>query len=269
MSWRLLGDNPLLRMSMDASRTAHHPFTKNSSKSESSRTPPRPIRWSCRRPVVLRRRRRLVLEGTGWVRVGDERYTVGPQHTVIIPAETPHAWGNSRADVAKLSWAFAGPHPFWDSTYLEAAPPTYAPPERAKTGDSVRRILVRCHTLPHIPYHTITSPQCRAVAAGSNDEINSTTMLYMILSSGVPLNVPMLGPLHTTTDEDSRHVKGDYDKDQLALMAPLGEGIPPRRKPNGGLAHASAVVIALTAYTSPSNARDALSEGGMPPTEGR
>src|SRR5215510_8197972 len=27
----------------------------------------------------------LVLEGTVWVRIGDERYTVGPQHTVIIP----------------------------------------------------------------------------------------------------------------------------------------------------------------------------------------
>jgi len=35
-----------------------------------------------------------VLEGTLWVRVADERYTVGPQHSVIIPAGTPHAWGN-------------------------------------------------------------------------------------------------------------------------------------------------------------------------------
>jgi len=52
----------------------------------------------------------LVLEGTVWVRIGDERYPVGPQHTVIIPAETAHAWGNSSPDVAKLLWAFGGPY---------------------------------------------------------------------------------------------------------------------------------------------------------------
>src|SRR5215475_224454 len=68
----------------------------------------------------------LVLEGTVWVRIGDERYTVGPQHTVIIPAETTHAWGNSGPDVAKLLWAFGGPDPFQDSTYLEGAPPAYS-----------------------------------------------------------------------------------------------------------------------------------------------
>lgn len=34
----------------------------------------------------------LVLEGTVWVRVGEERYMVGPHHTVIIPPGTPHAW---------------------------------------------------------------------------------------------------------------------------------------------------------------------------------
>jgi len=75
----------------------------------------------------------LVLEGTVWVRVGDEHYTVGPQHTVIIPAETPHAWGNSSCDVAKLLWAFGGPDPFRDSTYLEGPPPAYSTPERGKT----------------------------------------------------------------------------------------------------------------------------------------
>ena len=68
----------------------------------------------------------LVLEGTVWVRIADECYTVGPQHTVIIPAETPHAWGNSGPDVAKLLWAFGGPDPFQDSTYLEGTPPTHS-----------------------------------------------------------------------------------------------------------------------------------------------
>jgi quercetin dioxygenase-like cupin family protein len=71
----------------------------------------------------------LVLAGKVWVRIGDEHYTVGPQHTVIIPPETPHAWGNSGPDVARLLWAFGGPDPFRDSTYLEGAPPTYSSPE--------------------------------------------------------------------------------------------------------------------------------------------
>jgi putative monooxygenase len=75
----------------------------------------------------------LVLEGTVWVRVGDERYTVGPHHTVIIPAETPHAWGNAGPGVAKLLWAFGGPDPFGDSTYLEGAPPAYSAPDSRKT----------------------------------------------------------------------------------------------------------------------------------------
>ena len=65
----------------------------------------------------------LVLEGTVWVRVGEEYATVGPHHTVIIPADTPHAWGNNGPAVAKLLWAFGGPDPFGDSTYLEGQPP--------------------------------------------------------------------------------------------------------------------------------------------------
>ena len=75
----------------------------------------------------------LVLEGTVWVRVGDERHTVGPQHTVIIPAGAPHAWGNSGPNVAKLLWAFGGPDPFGDSTYLEGVPPVCSSPVRQKT----------------------------------------------------------------------------------------------------------------------------------------
>jgi quercetin dioxygenase-like cupin family protein len=65
----------------------------------------------------------LVLEGTVWVQVGAERLTLGPHHTVIIPPGTPHAWGNAGASVAKLLWAFAGPDPFSDATYLEGTPP--------------------------------------------------------------------------------------------------------------------------------------------------
>lgn len=66
----------------------------------------------------------LVLEGTIWAQVGNERFTLEPHHTLIIPPGTPHAWGNAGEGVAKLLWAFAGPDPFSDATYLEGKPPT-------------------------------------------------------------------------------------------------------------------------------------------------
>jgi len=75
----------------------------------------------------------LVLEGTVWIQVSDERQTVGPQCTVIIPADTPHAWGNSGPGVARLLWAFAGSDPFGDATYLEGQPPA-VPTRSASSG---------------------------------------------------------------------------------------------------------------------------------------
>lgn len=65
----------------------------------------------------------LVLEGTIWAQVGDQRYTVSADHTVVIPPHTPHSWGNAGTGVAKLLWAFAGPDPFSDATYLEGTAP--------------------------------------------------------------------------------------------------------------------------------------------------
>jgi len=44
---------------------------------------------------------------------------------VIIPAGTPHAWGNAGAETAKLLWAFGGPDPFSDAIYLEGEPPQH------------------------------------------------------------------------------------------------------------------------------------------------
>ena len=44
----------------------------------------------------------LVLDGTVWIQVGEERSTIGPNHTVIIPAGTPHAWGNAGTETARL-----------------------------------------------------------------------------------------------------------------------------------------------------------------------
>lgn len=67
----------------------------------------------------------LVLNGTIWVKVGDEEYNLGPDHTVIIPANVPHAWGNRGSEVANLLWAFAGPDPFSDATYLEGEAPKH------------------------------------------------------------------------------------------------------------------------------------------------
>ena len=67
----------------------------------------------------------LVLEGKVWAQVGTERYTVGPGYTVIIPPHTPRAWGNAGQDEAKLLWAFAGPDPFGDATYLEGEAPIH------------------------------------------------------------------------------------------------------------------------------------------------
>ncbi len=67
----------------------------------------------------------LVLEGVVWVKLGTERTTVGKNHTVIIPADMPHAWGNDGHKIAKLLWAFAGPDPFKDAIYLEGEPPTH------------------------------------------------------------------------------------------------------------------------------------------------
>ncbi len=67
----------------------------------------------------------LVLQGTLWVRMRDERFNVGPRQSVIIPASTPHAWGNEGPEVAKVLFAFGGPDPFADAVYLDGEAPKY------------------------------------------------------------------------------------------------------------------------------------------------
>ena len=64
-----------------------------------------------------------VMSGTIWARVGDETHTVTANHTVVIPPHTPHAWGNAGDEAAELLWAFAGPDPFSDATYLQGVAP--------------------------------------------------------------------------------------------------------------------------------------------------
>ena len=64
----------------------------------------------------------LVLDGTVRVPEGAERYTVGPRHTIIIPAGTPHVWGNAGPDEAKLLWVFGSPIPSGIRHILRASP---------------------------------------------------------------------------------------------------------------------------------------------------
>ena len=65
----------------------------------------------------------VVYEGSIWMRVGDQRYTVGANDVATIPARTPHAWGNSGPEVARMLWVWSGNDPFRDATYLEGEPP--------------------------------------------------------------------------------------------------------------------------------------------------
>ena len=68
----------------------------------------------------------VVLRGKMWVRIGDDRHTVGPQHTVIVPAGTPHAWGTFDDEGVEIVFAFGGPDPFADAVYLEGEPPKHS-----------------------------------------------------------------------------------------------------------------------------------------------
>lgn len=67
----------------------------------------------------------VVLEGAIWVRIGNERYSAGPDQTVVFPASTPHAWGNAGPGVARILWVWNSPDPFGDSVYLEGEPPKH------------------------------------------------------------------------------------------------------------------------------------------------
>jgi len=65
----------------------------------------------------------VVFEGSIWVQLGEERRVIGPNDSVIIPPQTPHAWGTEGAQPASMMWVYGGPDPFVDSTYFEGAPP--------------------------------------------------------------------------------------------------------------------------------------------------
>jgi quercetin dioxygenase-like cupin family protein len=67
----------------------------------------------------------VMLEGSLTFRLGDETIAVGPEHTVTIPPNTPHAVVNVEGRVARVLSAAAWDHStfFRDvTTYLEGEP---------------------------------------------------------------------------------------------------------------------------------------------------
>lgn len=67
----------------------------------------------------------VMLEGSLTFRLGDETITVGPEHTVTIPPNTPHAVVNVEGRVARVLSAAAWDHSTFYrdvTTYLEGEP---------------------------------------------------------------------------------------------------------------------------------------------------
>ena len=64
-----------------------------------------------------------ILEGTLEVRLGEEVATVGPDHTLVIPPNSPHGFTSVGPGDARLVTFFPVPDPFNYTTYLEGAPP--------------------------------------------------------------------------------------------------------------------------------------------------
>ncbi|WP_422000611.1 cupin domain-containing protein [Reyranella sp.] len=70
----------------------------------------------------------LVEAGRIWVEMGGPRLEATPGQCVIIPAGTPHAWGNDGPEPLRVLFVWNSPDPFAPgrSTYLEGAPPAVA-----------------------------------------------------------------------------------------------------------------------------------------------
>jgi quercetin dioxygenase-like cupin family protein len=67
----------------------------------------------------------LVDEGTIWVSIGEDRFSVSPGQTAIIPANSVHAWGNDGPGAVRVLFIWPVLEPFAPgrSTYVEGAPP--------------------------------------------------------------------------------------------------------------------------------------------------
>ena len=65
----------------------------------------------------------VVQEGTLEFRLGSETRRVGADHTVVIPARTPHGFINAGPGEARIMAFFPVKDPFLGTTYLEGEPP--------------------------------------------------------------------------------------------------------------------------------------------------
>lgn len=65
----------------------------------------------------------VVLEGSVEARLGDEVATVGADHTLVVPPDTPHSFTSVGSGPAKLLTFFPINDPFDHTTYLEGEPP--------------------------------------------------------------------------------------------------------------------------------------------------
>ena len=65
----------------------------------------------------------VILEGTMEVRLGEEVYEVGPDHTLVIPPNLPHGFTITGDKSVRMLTFFPVPAPFDRTTYLEGDPP--------------------------------------------------------------------------------------------------------------------------------------------------
>ena len=68
----------------------------------------------------------IVVEGALEFRLGDARSVVGPDHTVSIPAGTPHGFVAVGPSPARIFTFFPRIGAFFTTTYLEGEPPAGA-----------------------------------------------------------------------------------------------------------------------------------------------
>ena len=65
----------------------------------------------------------VILGGTLEVRLGKEVHRVGPDHTLVIPPDTPHWFTSVGPGHAHILGFFPVSDPFNHTTYLEGTPP--------------------------------------------------------------------------------------------------------------------------------------------------
>ena len=65
----------------------------------------------------------VLLDGELEVRLGDEVATVGPDHTLVVPPNVPHAFTVTGRENARMLTFFPAADPFSRTVYLEGSPP--------------------------------------------------------------------------------------------------------------------------------------------------